>query len=168
MTHELIIGRTQSGKTTFATKKALALKSQGYSVIVLDSMRDPRWPADFITDDQEHFLDVVWASRNCAVFIDEAGDEVGKYNDAMNRLATKGRHWGHKVHFICQRTKQISTTVRTQCSNVVIFKQSLNDTKDLADEFVEPMINQAHLLKDGEFIYVRHGQPPGKYNVFEI
>lgn len=157
-----------SGKTTYAVKKAQALKNKGIPVIVLDAHRDPRWPADFITDDQEHFLEYVWANTGCAVFVDEAGDEIGKYNDAMNKLATRGRHWGHKCHFITQRSKQISTTVRAQCASLVIFKQSLNDTKDLADEFVEPMINSAHQLEKGEFILVRDGQKPQKFNVFAL
>lgn len=86
----------------------------------------------------------------------------------MDELATRGRHWGHKVFFICQRAKQISTTVRTQCSEIVIFKNSRNDTQDLADEFVEPMILEADKLDNGEFIYVRHNQKPLKLNVFAL
>lgn len=86
----------------------------------------------------------------------------------MERLATEGRQWGHKCYFITQRVKQVSTTIRTQCSEIVIFKQSLNDTKDLADEFVEPLINQANTLEKGEFIYVRDNQPTLKLNVFKL
>lgn len=93
---------------------------------------------------------------------------IGKYNTVMEELATMGRHWGHKCYFITQRVKQLSNTLRSQCSEVVIFKQSLNDTKDLANEFVEPMINDAHMLNNGEFIYVRHGQNPMKLNVFAL
>jgi len=93
---------------------------------------------------------------------------IGKYSDEMNDLATMGRHWGHKCYFITQRSKQLSTNLRSQCSEIVIFKQSLNDTKDLADEFVQPMINEAHSLDNGEFIYVRHNEKPLKLNVFQL
>lgn len=93
---------------------------------------------------------------------------IGKFNAVMEDCATMGRHWGHKVYFITQRVKQISPNIRTQCSELVIFKQSLNDTKDLADEFVEPMINDAHTLGQGEFIHVRHNEPPMKLNVFSL
>ena len=89
-------------------------------------------------------------------------------NKAMDKIATRGRHWGHKNYFICQRAKMISTNIRTQCSELVIFKTSLNDTKDLSDEFVEPLINEAHTLEEGEFIYVRKGAKPSKHNIFEI
>lgn len=168
MAHCLIIGRTLSGKTTFAKKKAAALRAKGYHIVVLDPFLDPEWNATFITSNQEDFLAKVWLNRNCAVFVDEGGSTIGKFNDAMNELATRGRHWGHKCFFITQRVKQLSTTVRTQCSELVIFKQSLSDTKDLANEFVEPMINDAHLLNKGEFIYIRDGQPPLKLNVFNL
>jgi len=93
---------------------------------------------------------------------------IGKYNTVMEDLATMGRHWGHKCYFITQRAKQLSTTLRSQCSEIVIFKQSINDTKDLADEFVEPMINQAHSLDNGECIYVRHNEKPLKLNIFSL
>lgn len=86
----------------------------------------------------------------------------------MDELATRGRHWGHKCYFICQRSKMISTTVRSQCSELVIFKNARRDTIDLADEFVEPMILQADTLQKGEFIYVRDNHPTIKLNVFDL
>jgi hypothetical protein len=157
-----------SGKTTFAKKKAWSLQKQGYSSIVLDPFLDPEWKADFITSDADSFLEAVWNSRQCAIFVDEGGQTIGKYNTVMEQLATRGRHWGHKCYFISQRGKQLSTTLRAQCSELAIFKQSLRDTKDLADEYVEPMINEAHSLEKGEFIYVRDSQPTIKLNVFEL
>lgn len=141
---------------------------------MLDPLLDPRWKLDaadnttFITANPEKFLQVVWNNQGCIVVVDEAGEMIGKYSDVMNRLATRGRHFGHKCFFITQRAKQISTTIRAQCSEVAIFKQSLDDTKDLANEFVEPMINQANTLEKGEFIYVRDGQKTLKLNIFKL
>ena len=135
---------------------------------MLDPLLDPGWNADFITGNQEKFLDAVWNNQDCAIFIDEGGETIGRYNKVMDRVATKGRHWGHKCYFITQRPKQISTNIRAQCSELVIFKQSLNDTRDLADEFVETMINEAHTLADGEFIYVQKGVAARKLNVFSL
>jgi len=93
---------------------------------------------------------------------------IGKYNSVMDELATRGRHWGHKCHFITQRSKQLSTTIRSQCSDIAIFKQSLADTKDLSNEFVEPMINEAHTLEKGEFILARDGHKSVKLNAFNL
>lgn len=157
-----------SGKTTFAKKKATSLKKQGRNIIVLDPFLDPEWNATFITNDTDKFLQAVWSNRGCAIFVDEAGSSIGKYNSVMDELATRGRHWGHKCFFITQRVKQLSSTLRAQCSELVIFKQSMIDTKDLSAEFVEPMINEAENLNDGEFIYVRKGHKPLKLNVFKL
>lgn len=157
-----------SGKTTFAKKKAQSLKNSGRNIIVLDPFLDPEWQVTFITNDQKKFLEAVWSNRGCAVFVDEAGSEMGKYNSVMDELATRGRHWGHKCYFITQRVKQLSSTLRAQCSELIIFKQSLIDTKDLSAEFVEPMINEAEFLEKGEFIYVRDNQKPLKLNVFDL
>lgn len=159
-----------SGKTTFAAKKAIALQNNGVSCIVLDPLADQRWKGAscFVTADREKFLEVVWNSRSCAIFVDEAGREIGKYSDTMNELATMGRHFGHKCHFITQRSKQLSPHLRDQCSELAIFKQSLADTRDLANEFVEEKINEAHTLQKGEFILVRDGQPTVKLNVFKL
>jgi len=158
-----------SGKTTLAMKMSKALQRKNVKTIVLDPFLDPEWYADFITSDQDEFLNVVWdVGRQCAIFVDESGDAIGKYNNVMNELATRGRHWGHICHFICQRPKQLSTTIRTQCSNLAIFKQSLADTKDLANEFVDNEINNAHTLEKGEFIYVRDGHKTVKLNAFNL
>ena len=145
------------------------MQRKNVKTIVLDPFLDPEWQADFITSDQDEFLNVVWnVGRQCAIFVDESGDAIGKYNNVMNELATRGRHWGHICHFICQRPKQLSTTIRTQCSNLAIFKQSLADTKDLANEFVDNEINNAHTLEKGEFIYVRDGYKTVKLNAFNL
>lgn len=162
------MGRTLSGKTTFAKKKLKSLKKLGYKSIVLDPFLDPEWEADFITSDPDVFLDMVWQSRRCAVFVDEGGQTIGRFSPVMEQLATRGRHWGHKCFFIVQRAKQISVNIRAQCPDLVVFKQALEDTKDLAAEYVEPMIREAHLLDHGEFIYVRHNQKPLKLNVFDL
>ncbi len=164
---------TGSGKTTWARKKAHSLQRAGKVCIILDPFKRQSWEAVkgycYITDDENNFLNAVWENRECCIFIDESGDMVGKYNDLMNSIATKSRNKGHKCYFIMQRQKQISTTIRTQCSELVVFRSSLNDTKDLSDEFVQPEINKAHTLPlDGSFILIRKGHKPAIFNVFKL
>src|SRR6516165_7136640 len=91
MSHCLIFGMTESGKTTLAKRLAQRYRYHEVKVIVLDSLNDPGWSADFQTTDPDEFLQVFWESRRCAIFIDEAGDAVGKYNTVMQRTATRGR-----------------------------------------------------------------------------
>ncbi len=153
MAHSLIIGMTESGKTTLAKRLAKRYRTHEQKVLVLDSLNDPEWEADFQTTDIDEFLAVFWSSRRCAVFIDEAGDAVGKFNTVMQRTATRGRHWGHSVHFITQRSVQLSPTVRDQCGHIFLLTTSLKDSKVHADEWNQPQLATAHTLRRGEYFH---------------
>lgn len=175
MAHSLILGMTESGKTTLSKRLARYYFGMGFAVIVLDPMNDPGWkpelkdPSDlelkyqirkrfYQTDDPEKFLSVFWNARQAMVFIDEAGDAVGKYDVAMQQTATKGRHWGHCVHFLSQRGAQLSPTVRDQCGHLFLFTTSLRDSKIHSDEWNRPELLEAPQLKQGEYFHVtRYG-----------
>jgi hypothetical protein len=151
MVHTLIFGMTQSGKTTLAKKVLIPkYKKLGLKTIVLDPLND-NWDADFQTDDENDFLRVLWNSRQCCAFLDEAGDTVGRYNSAMIQTATRGRHWGHKIHYLAQRASLIATTVRDQCSTLYLFTSSINDGKIHANEWNKPELVNCNTLQQGEF-----------------
>lgn len=159
MAHVLINGMTESGKTTLARNLAGYYMHQQYGVLVLDPLMDPRWPCSFITDDQEEFLDVFWRSRRCIAFLDEGGESVGRYATAMQQTATRGRHWGHSCHYICQRAVQLAPIVRDQCSHLFLFCSSARDGKILAEEFNKPELETCSTLTQGEYIHaVKFGQ----------
>lgn len=166
MPHVLILGTTEIGKTTLAKRLAADYQKAGIPVIVLDPIADPNFPADFRTTDPEKFLESFWDSRSCAVFIDEAGDAVGKYNDVMNRTATRGRHWGHNVHYITQRASLLSTTVRDMCSHLYLFRSGLNDCKIHAEEWTNPELKNAASLKAGEYYHADRQGNLEKGNIF--
>lgn len=153
MPHCLILGMTESGKTTLAKRLAAKYKADGYKVIVLDSMCDPGWQADYQTSDPDEFLATFWASQSCMCFIDEAGDSVGRYDKVMQRTATRGRHWGHSVHYISQRGVQIATTVRDQCSHIFLLTTSAADSKIHANEWNAPIILRANALRKGQYFH---------------
>jgi hypothetical protein len=149
----MILGMTESGKTTLAKQLAVNLKQKGFKVIVLDPLSDPEWNADFQTDEPDVFLNVFWESRQCMVFIDEAGEAVGQYDKVMQRTATKGRHWGHSCHYISQRGTMIARTVRDQCSNLFLFTSALEDSKTHAVEWNKPELKTASGLNQGEYFH---------------
>ena len=153
MPHSLIVGMTESGKTTLATNLCRGYKERGIKTIVLDPMYDQRWQADFITTDKDRFLDIVQnpETRSCALFIDESGEEIGQYKREMFWLATRGRHYGHNSHFITQKAKQLAPTVRDQCSYLFLFNSSIDDCKELANEFNRPELRTANTLAKGEY-----------------
>lgn len=152
MAHVLIMGQTESGKTTLAKKLAHHYKQQGIAVIVLDPIADPEWPADFRTSDPDEFLDFYWQARGCAAFIDEAGETVGRFDTAMQKTATRGRHWGHRNHYISQRGTMINRTVRDQCSTVFLFSTALEDCKIHARDWNKPGLIEAAKLAQGEYL----------------
>lgn len=152
MPHTLILGITETGKTTLAYRLANTYKQKGTEVLVLDPLLSSRWAADFITDDAEKFLRIVFAKRKCALFVDEAGDMLDKYDSTMNKLATFSRHYGHNAHFICQRAIMVSPTIRAQCTNLFLFKQHRQDAEILARDFVSDDLLQATKLLKGEFL----------------
>lgn len=160
MAHITIAGMTLSGKTTLAKRRAFFFRQQGIKVLVCDPVSDPEWPADFITRDQEKFLNAYWASERCAAFFDEGSRSVGKYNLATEDTATLGRHRGHINHYIVQRVTQIPPIVRDQCTEIFLFRSSRKDGEMLADEWAIdelarcaelPLLHYIHAKRDGTF-----------------
>lgn len=152
--HTTVLGRTLSGKTTFLKRQIQFYKSQGINTLVLDSLNDPNWGADFVTNDADYFIKVAKMNRKCILVIDEAGDSVGHYDKSRFWLATQARHWGHSSFFASQRLKMIAPTVRTQTSALVLFKCALSEARELADEFAEDKIKLACKFRKGQYIYV--------------
>lgn len=153
MAHVLILGMTLSGKTYKAQMLAQAYKRAGIGVLVLDPLRDPRWVCDFITDDQDEFLDIFWRSKQCMGFFDEGEESVGRYDKAMNRTATRGRHWGHTCHYLAQGATQIAPVVRRQCTKLFAFCQSVDEGEVLAREWNRPELLEVSKLTQGQYIY---------------
>lgn len=150
--HTLIIGITGSGKTTLAKKLCQQYIKRGITVFVLDPLLSSEWNAHYITDNPDEFVDVVFDNINCAIFVDESAETIGRYAGAMQRLATSSRNLGHNVHFICQRPKQLDINMRTQCEIVFVFKLSYYDAKELAKEYVADELMHAPKLQKGQYL----------------
>lgn len=159
MAHSLILGQTESGKTTLAKRLSHYLKQERQEVIVLDPLNDPEWAADFRCADPKQFLDVFWSSRQCHVFIDEAGDMVGRFDETMQQTATSGRHWGHSCYYISQRGAMVSPTVRAQCRHVFLFASSFKDCKVLSEEYNCPELLQAVDFPAGRYLHKERFKP---------
>lgn len=144
---------TESGKTTLARKLANKYQKRGIPVLVLDPYLSSAWNADFITDNPDEFLEVVKDSISCAVFVDECGHYSDDgFSDVLRWLATNSRHYGHNSHFISQRAKQLKPTIRDQCSNIFLFKQSFDDAKELTRNFATDDLLEAPKLTKGEYL----------------
>jgi energy-coupling factor transporter ATP-binding protein EcfA2 len=154
MAHILILGQTLSGKTTLAKRLAQSYKSQGVAVLVHDPVGDPEWPADLRTANAEDFFRVYNDSRRCAVFFDEAGETCEEFRHEITKTATRGRHRGHRNHYIAQRGTLILRTIRDQCSGLFLFNTGLEDCKIHASEWNAPDIKEdGPFLETGEYFH---------------
>lgn len=147
-------------------KKAQEYKTRGYDVLVLDPLKNPDWPSELVFTDPNAFLNEVKNWRKCAIFVDEAGETIGKFAGEMMWLATRGRHYGHVCHFIAQRAKMVDVNVRSNCSVLNMFKQSVDDSKLLASEFAQPELKNGNTLQQGEFYYCNTFSDVTKYKIF--
>lgn len=154
MAHILILGQTLSGKTTLAKRLAQTYKSQGIAVLVHDPVGDPEWIADYRTANAEEFFKIYNDSRRCAVFFDEAGETCEEFRHQITKTATRGRHRGHRNHYIAQRGTLILRTVRDQCSGLFLFNTGLEDCKIHAAEWNAPNIKEyGPFLETGEYFH---------------
>ena len=153
MAHINILGMTESGKTSMAKKLAAQYSSKAIRVLVFDPLNDPAWTADFKTADIDEFLAEYWSSRSCMVFIDEAGELAQTHTNELIKTATRGRHWGHKNHYLSQRGAMLPRTLRDSCSHLFMFAQGLEDAKIYAAEWNAPELKGANSLKQGEYFY---------------
>ena len=154
MAHVLILGQTLSGKTTLAKQLAARYKAHGVDVIVLDPVGDPEWDADYRTANAEEFFRVYNNSRRCAAFFDESGEVCNDYPHLITKTATRGRHRGHRNHYIAQRGTLVLRTIRDQCSTLFLFNSGLEDCKIHAAEWNAPDIREyGPFLETGEYFY---------------
>lgn len=169
-THILITGQTESGKSTTAKRliKDVYLPA-GRNVFVLDCMGDPFFleHADFCTDSPADFLRVLKTNPNAAVFIDEGGETIGRYNTAMEKLATQYRQLGHNCHFISQAPVQMPYVIRRQCTGIFLFASCHEDALRLSKDFNCPELTKAPALAQGQYLFKTRFGPLVEGNIFE-
>lgn len=169
MTHNLIIGQTQSGKSTLAKELVNSICDKTKRrLIVLDPFTSKDWNADFLTDNKQDFLNVVKNNKNCELVIDECGQTIGRYAKEMMMLATSSRHYGHRSTFITQRANQLDLNMRDQCSKLYIFSISKNDAKSLAEQFVDDELLNAYELEQFNFYYKQKFKKALKMSISDI
>jgi len=166
--HSLIVGMTESGKTLLSKCFIKIFNQKGINSLVLDPMQDPEFNATYQTSNPDEFLQMVFLSRSCHVYVDETGDAIGHYNPTMQTLATKGRHNGHSCFFISQSVVQMPPIIRGQSSQIYLFATDNDGCKRIANEYNSKNFMEGTKLKQGEFLHKTRFGKITKGNVFEI
>ena len=110
-----------------------------------------------VTDDDDEFLFWCRDAFRCAVFVDEAPElcRDDKRGREFHWLATQGRHWGHRCHFISQGQKGIAHQVRANCTDLYAFSLYPAEAAKLFQERGEAWTQKTATLPQGHFYYAR-------------
>lgn len=153
--HCLIIGQSQSGKSTKAKQICRDYFHAGRKCLVLDPLVDEwdEWDCDFITDDPDELLRIAQEeSKGCAIFLDESLTALKK-NSSFDWLTTTGRHNGHEVYVISHRMEGVTPTMRLCCIQLYVFNIDQDSAKDVARLFNRPELAEAPTLEQGGYFW---------------
>lgn len=164
--HSCIYGQTESGKSTLAKRLISRFQNAGYECIVFDPIKDATFNADFSTDNINEFIQRVFSSRECMIFIDESETYFKHKNPQLNKIVTMGRHWGHSVFLLAQRYTQIPPVVRMQASSISLFNSAYEDGKIHAAEWNAAELKKCVDLGRGEYFYKKRFEPLKKFKLF--
>lgn len=166
MSHTLIVGVTESGKTTLAREIARELATKKQNVIVYDPVgtatKGGGWPkeAKVFTEEAEFWKYINRDDVGHAhVFVDEAGDMFNMSKPGNHWLLSRGRHYGFFVFMICQRPTMIAPTTRTQASTCYMFRLATTDAKAICADWGHdwPLPDPMQTEGNGEFIALDTG-----------
>ena len=155
--HWLIVGMTESGKSSLARAMAKEYANVGHRPIVLDVTRNREWgPTAIIFDDPDKMLEYVKDPRQCLrqpLFLEEAGLSLDRCQSQFLWFTTFSRHHGMRCHIVAQRAEMVNKTVRSQCANLAAFGLAFDDAKAYAREFNGPEIMKCTTFRPGTYIH---------------
>lgn len=156
--HTLILGMTQTGKTSYARAYVAQHAKRGGQSLVYDPIDPAQWENSHATSDIGKFLDLYWKSKNCLCVIDEALSVGGVHDKDVIETATRGRHRGHQNLYLAQRPKGLSPTIRDQCGVLVCFRIGYRDAYELGNDWTRSVERAADLPLKEFFIVGRDGK----------
>lgn len=153
----LIVGCSESGKSTLAKAMARNLEKRGVTVTVYDPINSEWSPEAFVTYDQKEFFEEVKQSHASGekqvAFMDEADTLLSVADKQNHWILTRGRHYAIMPVPITQRPALVAPTVRGQCNELYCFAVSKPDAKLLAEDFAHDGLLAAPSLNQGEYLH---------------
>lgn len=111
-----------------------------------------------IFDDVYALLDAAKNCEGCLLVVDESCLSLDRHDPSQFWLAKASRHNHHSSFFIGQNYVDIPKGMRTNCTQVIIFRSTRTDAKALANEFDDDRLLQITHLEDGQFFRVVKGK----------
>jgi len=155
--HTLILGMSQSGKSTLAKIMACESIKRGRTVVVLDPIYDAEWSrigcvVFYSTEKFNRYIKDP-DNREMTVIVDEVGLAIAR-NKAMNHITTSARHRGHVTIVIGHERTDLSPVMRNNCGTLCLFVLSRESREMLAREWDCDAILSVK-LNQGEFLYIQ-------------
>jgi hypothetical protein len=154
--HTLITGLSRSGKTTLTEKIASNILSKR-PVFFLDSF-GANFPCTWQTQNQSEFIEIARTNKSALLVVDDAADNLNKFDNALSWIGTQSRHWGHCFLINSQRYINVHPNIRNNAIVCFAFKQSKKDARDLCEDFVDenlldvPSLNQFEFYGGGKYV----------------
>jgi len=180
MPHAAIIGMTESGKTYLAKYLAKMYKSKGYETLALHKPDEP-WSNEEVTKqttDLDLLLDLI-ETRNeenkhkienlgfpsqlingYIVFMELSDANAEKYDSRIHSQFTAGRHKGHMLHYLSQRSAIVHPTIRENCGILYLFNCHSTQAKDWSIEFNDKELLNASKLPVHWFYHKKSRMQP--------
>lgn len=151
MSHTLILGVTESGKSTYAKWVCSGLRKRGIKTLVLNPYNDPTWEADEISSDPAYVFWYAQRHLHHAIFLEESGDALQR-DPLYDWFTCRARHWGHKSFVITQRLQDVRPALRNNCTQAVVFASETMDCRELASRYREPILLNVEKFRPGQCI----------------
>lgn len=167
--HSLIVGITESGKSTLAKALARRAHSRGRPVLVCNPTGEPGY-CGHVTRDPARALQMAKENlRGAYILLDEAPDYLGAYKEHAPNLwfVRRSRHCLHSTWIISQRAQLINRNARSQCTRLYAFAQHQSDADLLAAEFNCAGLRDLPRLNRGQFMIARPFHEPKIEELFQ-
>lgn len=169
MAHTLILGRTETGKTTLGKAIVRQAEARGLQAIVLDPMKSKGWGKKTeLVSTSEKLLERAMQTKSKLLVVDESSLSLNKFDRTLSWLSKTSRHLGHSAIFIAHNLHDVAKGIRTQCTQIFIFASSRSDVRDLDDEFDAPEILKATKLEQFHFFRIVSNNQIQKGRVYPV